>query len=152
MHLWQRRDLAQQPECASFPAIPPSPGNCRNHRYISPPHSQITGNVPKPKSPGPSGSPRSPPLPRRLLCSRARRRGGGCGDAPISKAQPPPRAGSLSPPLISLLRRLFFLAAPFSHPAKPKEPGCSPARRRCSATPLPHLSFPRQPPTNRSPQ
>lgn len=60
------------------------------------------------RSPGPAPPAARGALPFPGASFVAEPRGeGGIGDAPISKAQPPPRAGSLSPPLISLLRRLF---------------------------------------------
>lgn len=68
---------------------------------------------------------------------------GGGGDteiSPISKHQrkvrPHPRAGSLSPPLISLLRRLFSrqgVIFPFSRPANPRKLGGA------AGLPPPHL-------------
>lgn len=66
--------------------------------------------------------------------------GGHTEISPISKHQrkvrPHPRAGSLSPPLISLLRRLFSrqgVIFPFSRPANPRKLGGA------AGLPPPHL-------------
>lgn len=92
---------------------------------------------------------------RPVFCRRAHRwRGGEEGEnteiSPISKhrrkVRPHPRAGSLCPPLISLLFCRQGVLFPFSLPANPRKLGGA------AALPPSPPPIPRQPPTNRSPQ
>lgn len=105
------------------------------------------------RSPGPAppAARGALPFPGASFVAEPRGRGGGVVDAPISKARPPPRAGSLSPPLISLLRRLFSWQS-FLPPRKAEGARLQPGAEAMLRCPPPHLSLPRQPPTNRSPQ